>query len=195
MTNTNNSKLAPLDISCNNADCNNELHCFRKTRKKQNIYPDGKCQECGIKLIDCVRIRKRDLTDVNNTFNELKKEWIRHYYWHKKINQYSLNYTRRKGKLKLREAAKNRLFRSVGPAQPYKDGGQTPFQNIKDFFPYAQHATATCCRKCIEFWHGIPRNRELKEEEIEYLTDLILLYVDERIPDLKDETEYVPRIT
>jgi predicted Fe-S protein YdhL (DUF1289 family) len=28
-----------------------------------------------------------------------------------------------------------------------------------------QHATATCCRGCLEKWHGIPRGAELTDEE------------------------------
>jgi hypothetical protein len=29
----------------------------------------------------------------------------------------------------------------------------------------AQHATATCCRGCLEKWHQIPKGRELSREE------------------------------
>jgi len=28
---------------------------------------------------------------------------------------------------------------------------------------YAQHATAACCRKCIEYWHGIGPVREIEK--------------------------------
>ncbi len=36
------------------------------------------------------------------------------------------------------------------------DGRQTPREGNTIF--YAQHATASCCRTCIEYWHGIPKN-------------------------------------
>jgi predicted Fe-S protein YdhL (DUF1289 family) len=51
----------------------------------------------------------------------------------------------------------------LAPAEPRNDGKQTPMRNHPIFI--AQHATATCCRGCLEKWHGIPRGRELTAEE------------------------------
>lgn len=36
-----------------------------------------------------------------------------------------------------------------------------------------QHATATCCRGCLEKWHAIPKGRELTEEETQYVLDVL----------------------
>ena len=47
---------------------------------------------------------------------------------------------------------------------------------------YAQHATATCCRRCAEYWHGIRRGRKLTEREVGYLTELVMVFVRERVP-------------
>jgi predicted Fe-S protein YdhL (DUF1289 family) len=33
----------------------------------------------------------------------------------------------------------------------------------------AQHATATCCRGCLEKWHGIPKGQALSMEEKQYV--------------------------
>ncbi len=33
----------------------------------------------------------------------------------------------------------------------------------------AQHATATCCRGCLETWHAIPKGRALTAEEKAYI--------------------------
>ena len=41
-------------------------------------------------------------------------------------------------------------------------------------FFLAQHATATCCRGCLEKWHGIPGGRELTEHEQQYVVYIIL---------------------
>ena len=38
-----------------------------------------------------------------------------------------------------------------------KDGKQTPMKNHPVFI--AQHATATCCRGCLEKWHHIPKEK------------------------------------
>ena len=53
--------------------------------------------------------------------------------------------------------------RRLAPADPARDGKQTPFRGHPVFV--AQHATATCCRGCLEKWHRIPRGRELTTDE------------------------------
>lgn len=51
----------------------------------------------------------------------------------------------------------------LAPASPANDGKQTPYRRHPVFV--AQHATATCCRGCLEKWYGIPRGKELTVEE------------------------------
>lgn len=51
----------------------------------------------------------------------------------------------------------------LAPADPVKDGKQTPMRGHPAFI--AQHATATCCRGCLAKWHFIPAGRPLSEEE------------------------------
>lgn len=55
----------------------------------------------------------------------------------------------------------------LAPASPRNDGKQTPFRGHPVFV--AQHATATCCRSCLEKWHGIPCGRALASQEIEHV--------------------------
>jgi hypothetical protein len=59
----------------------------------------------------------------------------------------------------------------LAPAEPKNDGRQTPMRGHPIFI--AQHATATCCRGCLEKWHRIPPGRELTEEEIEYVVAVL----------------------
>jgi hypothetical protein len=61
------------------------------------------------------------------------------------------------------EHARDFITRRLTPAQPATDGKQTPFRGHPVFI--AQHATATCCRGCLEKWHGIPRGAAMSEEE------------------------------
>jgi len=63
------------------------------------------------------------------------------------------------------------LMQRLAPAAPQRDGRQTPMRGHPVFT--AQHATATCCRGCLEKWHYIPRGRDLSEIEIEYLLEVI----------------------
>ena len=37
----------------------------------------------------------------------------------------------------------------------------------------AQHATATCCRGCLEKWHHIPQGQALSAEQQNYVVRVI----------------------
>jgi hypothetical protein len=63
------------------------------------------------------------------------------------------------------------IAKRLAPAAPANDGKQTPMRNHPVFV--AQHATATCCRGCLEKWHAIPKGRELSEQERRYVLDVI----------------------
>ncbi|MFD5543335.1 DUF4186 domain-containing protein [Streptomyces sp. NPDC127079] len=63
-----------------------------------------------------------------------------------------------KGAATVRWHAYDLVARRLAPAAPVKDGKQTPYRGHPVFV--AQHATATCCRGCLQRWHGIPRGRE-----------------------------------
>ncbi|MGH2639597.1 MAG: DUF4186 family protein [Rhabdochlamydiaceae bacterium] len=145
-------------------------------------------------LIDWKRLDKRRLTDSQYTFQQLKYELVRHHYWHEDIDKKSFDTARKLGVNGLRMWAENRLERYV--SQPVSDnpwdGRQTPKDGHIVF--YAQHAIACCCRQCMEEWHGIERDRPLTKSEINYFVELIMLYVQDRIPDIPKIGEKLPRI-
>lgn len=66
--------------------------------------------------------------------------------------------------------------RRLAPASPVNDGKQTPFKGHPVFV--AQHATATCCRSCLEKWHRIPRGRALTEPEQKHIVHAIALWLE-----------------
>jgi hypothetical protein len=184
--------LPPLKIKCRSTDCAQGLHCFLRTKRQRVEVASGSCYACGEHLVDMDRVHQRSLRDVQHTFHALKRELVRHHFWHVPIDQKALNHARRKGRTGLRVAAERRLRTSVGrPDNPY-DGRQTPYKGNVLF--YAQHAVAACCRKCIEEWHGISRDKELTEDELSYLTELVCMFVSHRLPNLSEEGEYVPAI-
>ena len=45
----------------------------------------------------------------------------------------------------------------------------------------AQHATATCCRGCIQKWHGIEKGRALNDAEIVYVVGLIMEWIERQM--------------
>lgn len=65
-----------------------------------------------------------------------------------------LEYLSNKGLSEIMEHAANFIDERLAPADLPNDGKQTPMKNHPVFI--AQHATATCCRKCLQKWHGIP---------------------------------------
>ena len=184
-------KLAPLDVKCTSADCENELHCFKQL-KKMTDEERGKCRYCGADLVDWDRVHVRDFADVAYTFAALKNEMIRHEFFHREIDERAVRHAQRKGRLELKKAARDRLRKYLAPAEPARDGRQTPFEGNAIF--YAQHATATCCRTCLEYWHNIPKGRELTAEERAYCAALVDCFVDERLPDLADKPIKVPKM-
>ncbi len=183
--------LVPLEIKCTSSACDLGLHCFKATRELRRQDMAGACRSCGAQLVHWARVHERRPADAAFTFSQLRLELIRHYFWHVEFDQRALNHALRKGRKALHAAARRRLEASVGKAGSAFDGRQTPFEGNTLF--YAQHATASCCRTCMEYWHAIPKDRDLTEDELVYLTKLVTLYLDERLPDLPLGPTRVPR--
>jgi hypothetical protein len=59
----------------------------------------------------------------------------------------------------------------LAQAEPVNDGKQTPMRNHPVFV--AQHATGTCCRKCLAKWHGIAAGEPLDDGQVEYIVSVI----------------------
>lgn len=184
--------LTPLKVTCTSSNCESDLHCFKATRALIKENKAGACRSCGIELIDWDRVHLRQLDDVPFIFSQLRCELIRHYFWHLEFDEKALNHARRKGRTALHEATHRRIVSSVARTGMAFDGRQTPRSGNTIF--YAQHATASCCRRCIEYWHDIPRDRDLSADEVTYLAALANCYLDERLPDLPDQptTEWKP---
>jgi predicted Fe-S protein YdhL (DUF1289 family) len=45
----------------------------------------------------------------------------------------------------------------------------------------AQHATATCCRGCLQKTHDIPKGRELTADERRYVVDVIVRWIEREV--------------
>jgi hypothetical protein len=145
-------------------------------------------------LIDWPRVHQRDLRDLDHTILALQFEHVRHEFWCTvPFSARAEDYARRRGKRGILVAARQRIRSSVGKPMGIWDSRQTPWENKGHALHYGQHATATCCRKCIQVWHGIPRDQELNDKDIEYFSQLLLRYVVHRLPDLGDDPVHVPR--
>ena len=99
----------------------------------------------------------RPLDDV---FSALARSAFRRRF---RLQEREREYLRTRGLDVVTAHAQDFVARRLAPASPANDGKQTPYRGHPVFV--AQHATATCCRGCLEKWHGIPRGRELTAEE------------------------------
>lgn len=186
-------KVDPLEkMRCAKSDCANDRHYFLATQKMRNNNELPRCRDCGADLIDWNQVRKCDLKEVKKTFELLKYEWVRHVYWHRKIDQKAINYALRKGKVELYATAEHIIRKNI--AKPADICGNFATSWEGNAVHYAQHATATCCRKCIEKWYGIPLDQTLTKDQIIYFTQLVILYLQERFPDLPNDGQKVPPI-
>ena len=75
----------------------------------------------------------------------------------------------------IRAHAEQLIRERVAPAQPRKDGKQTPYRGHPVFV--AQHATATCCRTCLQKWHEIEKGADLTDEQVTYVVDVLLRWM------------------
>ena len=81
------------------------------------------------------------------------------------------DYLKQHGIATIREHGYRFISERLAPAHPHHDGKQTPTRGHPIFI--AQHATATCCRHCLEKWHGIAPGQQLRAEEIDFVVALI----------------------
>lgn len=59
------------------------------------------------------------------------------------------------------------------------DGKQTPMKGHPVFI--AQHATATCCRKCLYKWHKIEENVALSQDQQDYIVLVIMKWLKKQM--------------
>lgn len=88
-------------------------------------------------------------------------------------------YIAEKGIEKIQEHANDFINKGLAPSIILNDGKQTPMRGHPVFI--AQHATATCCRGCLEKWHKIPKGKELTKEQVDYIVKLIMTWIDKEM--------------
>jgi predicted Fe-S protein YdhL (DUF1289 family) len=108
------------------------------------------------------------MSDLDEVFERLQRSPFRRKFRLRGTERDDLD---RKGLDVVLEHGRDFLENRLAPASPANDGKQTPMRNHPVFV--AQHATATCCRGCLEKWHAIPRGRALNDEEKRYVLDVL----------------------
>lgn len=91
------------------------------------------------------------------------------------LNSKDAAYLASKGMSVILSHAHDFVEQRLAPAFPARDGKQTPWKGHPVFV--AQHATATCCRGCLEKWHAIAKGKPLSEEEKAYIVNVIAYWL------------------
>lgn len=94
------------------------------------------------------------------------------------LNDNMKKYTMDKGIATIKEHAYDFIEKRLAPADILNDGKQTPTRRNSHPVFIAQHATATCCRGCLEKWYKIPKGREITKDEIDYIVDIIMTWIE-----------------
>jgi hypothetical protein len=110
---------------------------------------------------------------ISQTLESLKKSTFRSKF---KLTEKDRQYIRNKGIDTIRQHAIDFIKTRIAPQYPKNDGKQTPMKGHPVFI--AQHATATCCRGCIQKWYGIKKGKELSDQEIQFLVELIMGWIE-----------------
>lgn len=99
------------------------------------------------------------MVPIENLFARLQRSTFRSRF---RLGVKERQYCYDKGAEVIDQHAADFIANRLAPAQIPNDGKQTPMRGHPVFI--AQHATATCCRGCLEKWHAIPRGRGLSDE-------------------------------
>lgn len=95
------------------------------------------------------------------------------------LKEKDIEYVREKGMKTIMEHAYDLITKRLAPAEISNDGKQTPMRGHPVFI--AQHATATCCRGCLEKWHKIIPGHRLTTEEKDYVVSVIMAWIKKEV--------------
>lgn len=95
-----------------------------------------------------------------------------------KLTAKDRDYKATKGLETIKDHACQFINFRIAPAFPKNDGKQTPMKGHPVFI--AQHATGTCCRRCLEKWYRIEKGRLLSNDEIKFVVKLVVGWILEQ---------------
>lgn len=123
------------------------------------------------------------MRDLDELFEALSKSTFRNKFH---LQGKDLVYLHTKGLSTVIVHAGDFIAKRLAPAVPKNDGKQTPFRGHPIFV--AQHATACCCRSCLEKWHRIPRGFALTPDEEAYVLKVIDRWLHNEIKNVLNNT-------
>lgn len=95
------------------------------------------------------------------------------------LDEKDLEYINRKGLDTIRSHAVDFVASRLAPANIPNDGKQTPMKGHPVF--KAQHATACCCRGCLNKWYRVRKNTDLSKTQQEKIVRLIMGWIEREL--------------
>lgn len=120
---------------------------------------------------------------IKNILNRLSKSKFRSSFH---LKNKDILYIEDKGIDKIRNHAYDFVTKRLADTSNVTDGKQTPMKGHPVFI--AQHATGTCCRGCLEKWHHISKNKNMTDDDIKYVVDIIMSWIEKEYNNYKKTT-------
>lgn len=120
---------------------------------------------------------------IKNILNRLSKSKFRSSFH---LKDKDILYIEDKGIDKIRNHAYDFVTKRLADTSNVTDGKQTPMKGHPVFI--AQHATGTCCRRCLEKWHYISKNKNMTDDDIKYVVDIIMSWIEKEYNNYKKTT-------
>lgn len=89
------------------------------------------------------------------------------------------SYIAEKGWPAIQDHARDFVGQRLAPAIIANDGQQTPYRGHRVFV--AQHATACCCRGCLQKWHRIESGVALSPDQQQYIVIVLMSWLCRRM--------------
>lgn len=120
---------------------------------------------------------------IKNILDRLSKSKFRSSFH---LKDKDILYIEDKGIDKIRNHAYDFVTKRLADTSNVTDGKQTPMKGHPVFI--AQHATGTCCRRCLEKWHYISKNKNMTYDDIKYVVDIIMSWIEKEYNNYKKTT-------
>ena len=120
---------------------------------------------------------------IKNILDRLSKSKFRSNFH---LKDKDILYIEDKGIDKIRNHAYDFVTKRLADTSNVTDGKQTPMKGHPVFI--AQHATGTCCRRCLEKWHYISKNKNMTDDDIKYVVDIIMSWIEKEYNNYKKTT-------
>lgn len=145
---------------------------YRVDRKDQipQAKKSGYSYLPGAGSADAIRYQ---LPERDDLYDRLSRSAFRSRF---RLSEKDMAYIAEKGMETIRRHAEDLIARRLAAENPENDGKQTPMKGHPVFI--AQHATACCCRGCLEKWHHIPAGKTLTKDEQAYIADVLTEWIE-----------------